>query len=134
MTFVKLTLEQNSSMLDTETMSVIPQILIAILIWLIIMGSFVNPDLRTYSTQLIALLLVFYIILQHVQSYMKKKEIKNAARGEDTVLFLSTYVKPKLEECCEDVSRSENRPMVEKKLEIVINEIENFLKDEEKEI
>src|SRR5258708_6277885 len=115
-------------------MSVMPQIVIALLIWLVVIGTFVSPELKIYSAQLIALLLLFYIILKHLQDRFRKKEVRQARTDEDTLLFLSTYLKPKLEALQDLTHHEENRELLQKQLELVSREVERYLEDKEKEV
>jgi hypothetical protein len=115
-------------------MTLLPQLLIAILIWAVMLGTFISPELKMYSAQLVALLLLFYIIIHHIQGKVKKKEVVKAQEDEETLLFLSTYLKPKLRDLCELSPLEENRTLLEKQLQIVSREVERYLELKEKEV
>lgn len=112
-------------------MGILPQLITALLIWLVIIGTFLSPELKAYAAQLIALLLLFYIVFMHMAKQWKKQEQKEGAHEEDTLLFLSTFVKPKLEHMQELVEHEENRPLVEKQLDVLEHEIEAYLEEQE---
>ncbi len=109
-------------------MRLLPQIIIALLIWLIVIGTIFNPELRTYSTQLIALLVTFYIVLKHLIDREQKEEKKVEAHTEEELLFLATYVKPKVERISEIVENDENHDIAIKQLALLKREIENYIK------
>ncbi len=115
-------------------MRFLPQLVIVVLIWLVLLGTFVSPDLRTYSTQLISLLLLFYIVVKHIDDRNQKKERKHARHDEDTLLFLTTYLKPKLTSLIDLTSHEENIDVLRKQLELTENEVTRFLEDKEKEL
>ncbi|SRR5258708_2377654 len=115
-------------------MSVLPQLFIALLIWLVVIGTFISPELKTYSAQLIALLLLFYIVLKHLQDRFRKKEAVQALEDEETLLFLSTYLKPKISSLVDLTQHEENREILKKQLELVERELEKYLEDKEKKV
>lgn len=110
-------------------MGIVPQLTVALLIWLVILGSFIDPQLQTYSAQLIALLLLFYIMFKHVLDTQRKQVILQAKEDEQTLLFLSTYLKPKLASLIELTMHEENKILIQKQLEMVVNEINRLLKE-----
>lgn len=115
-------------------MSFLPQFFIAILIWLIVIGTFISPDLKMYSAQLIALLLLFYIILKHLQDRFRKKETIKARDDEETLLFLSTYLKPKISSLVDLTQHEENQDLLKKQLQLVEREVEKYLEEKEQEV
>lgn len=110
-------------------MGIVPQLTVALLIWLVILGSLLDPQLQTYSAQLIALLLLFYILLKHILDIQHKKVLLQAKEDEQTLLFLSTYLKPKLASLIELTMHEENKILIQKQLEMVVNEINRLLKE-----
>lgn len=115
-------------------MSFLPQLFIALLIWLIVIGTLISPELKTYSAQLIALLLLFYIILKHLQDLFRKKEVVKAKEDEQTLLFLSTYLKPKISSLVDLTDHEENQTILQKQLQLLEREVEKYLEEKEQEI
>lgn len=113
---------------------VLPQLLIAAAIWIVIILSLVSPELKTYSAQLIALLLLFYIIVHHWAGKWHQREVTKLKEDEESLLFLSTYLKPKLQDLCDLNLMEENRPLLQKQLELVKREVERYLELKEKEV
>ncbi|PWU22791.1 hypothetical protein C5B42_05080 [Candidatus Cerribacteria bacterium 'Amazon FNV 2010 28 9'] len=122
-----------NELLYDEYMPMVAELITALLIWLVIIGSIVSPELKTYAAQLIALLFLFYLLLRLIQKGVKKREKRKSGEDEETLLFLSTYLKPKLDDLKELSGHSENQPLLEKQLDIIKHEVETYLQAKEKE-
>lgn len=116
-----------------DTMTSLPQFIIAVMIFLVIVGTLLFPELATYGTQLIALLLVFYFILNFVAKKQQRKEVIKAREDEETLLFLTTFLKPKLEDLVDLTHREENLELLKKQIQLTQREVERFLEEKEKE-
>lgn len=103
------------------------------MIILIVLGTLISPELNTYSTQLIALLLIFYFVFDRIAKNKRKNEAIKATQDEETLMFISTYMKPKLEDLIDLVEREENQIIVKKQLELTKLEVDKFLKQKESE-
>lgn len=117
-----------------DSMSILPQVFITFLIFLVILGTLISPELKYYSAQLIALLLLFYIVLKHLGDHARTRELRKARSDEDTLLFLSTYLKPKLEHLMDLTHHEENRDIIQKQLALMKREVERYLEEKEKEV
>jgi hypothetical protein len=115
-------------------MSILPQAIIALLIWIVLLGTFISPELSTYATQLIALLLVFYIVVKHIRDRVEKKEGIRRVRDEKTLLFLSTYLHPKLQDLIDLTNHEENRLVLGKQLELIDQEVSSYLEENGNEV
>jgi hypothetical protein len=107
------------------------QLLTALLIWAVLLGSVVSPELKLYAAQLLALLVLFYVVLSHFRERAKLAQKKQGRKDEDQLLFLSTYLKPKLEYLVEAAPEETNRELVSKQLEILTNELTQYLDQQE---
>lgn len=110
------------------------QILVLGLIFLVVLGSFAVAELRTYSTQLIALLLIFYFILEHLRKRQRRVQAVRNIEDEETLLFLTTYLKPKLESLIDISLNEDNLELVRKQLELTAREVDQFLEEKEREV
>jgi hypothetical protein len=66
--------------------------------------------------------------LKHLIDREQKEEKKVEAHTEEELLFLTTYVKPKVERISEIVENDENHDIAIKQLALLKREIENYLK------
>lgn len=110
-----------------------PQIITVILIFLVILGTFISPELRTYGTQLIALLLIFYFVLDSIAKKRRRELVLKAVEDEETLLFLSTFLKPKLEGLIDLTHHEENLEVIKKQLQLTKREVDRFLEEKERE-
>lgn len=112
---------------------VFAQVLIFGFMLLIVLGTLVVPELRTYGTQLLALLLIFYFVLDGLRKRQRRVEVRRAVEDEETLLFLSTYLKPKLTSLIDLTHSEDNLELLRKQLQLTEREVESFLKEKEKE-
>lgn len=96
-------------------------------------GTLVDPALRAYGTQVLALLAVFYLILESVGKKHRRATAIKKVEDEETLLFLTTYLKPKLADLIDLVSHEENTEVVKKHLQLAEREVDDFLMAKEKE-
>lgn len=73
------------------------QLLLALFIILIAIGALISPELGTYALQLIALIALFSIAVRRLQKKEQQTELTVAKKDEQTLLFLTTEMKPALE-------------------------------------
>lgn len=109
------------------------QLILFGLMLVVVVGSLINPTLQSFGTQFMALLLLFYLLLQKIREGQKRKQIVRRVHDEETLLFLTTYLKPKLEDLIELVDREDNLELIKKQLQLTEREVDHFLEEKEKE-
>lgn len=73
------------------------QFFLGLLVLLIALGALVSPELGTFALQLIALITLFSFVVRRLQKKEQQIENQETKKDEDTLLFLTTEMKPGLE-------------------------------------
>ncbi|HSW90045.1 MAG TPA: hypothetical protein VLH19_04195 [Patescibacteria group bacterium] len=100
-------------------------LLLTILTVVIALGALIFPQLQSYALQIIALIAIFTILLRHIGLEEKKHEGLQAKKEEQSLLFLTTKVKPMLEEAIEKKEVST--------LKLTVQEINSFIHTHEED-